>query len=63
MPIWQAARSTGAAPGFFGVAFDKFLDGGLIANNPTLDVLTEIQTYNTQTVMFCCFITLKDRML
>lgn len=28
-------------------AFGSFLDGGLIANNPTLDVLTEIQEYNS----------------
>ena len=27
-------------------AFEQFLDGGLIANNPTLDVLTEMQEYN-----------------
>lgn len=26
--------------------FDRFLDGGLIANNPTLDTLTEIHEYN-----------------
>ncbi len=26
--------------------FDRFLDGGLIANNPTLDALTEIHEYN-----------------
>ena len=44
--MWEAARSTGAAPGFLGVAFKKFLDGGLVANNPTLDVLAEIQNYN-----------------
>ena len=28
-------------------AFGSFLDGGLIANNPTLDMLTEIQEYNS----------------
>lgn len=28
-------------------AFGRFLDGGLIANNPTMDALTEIHEYNT----------------
>lgn len=26
--------------------FERYLDGGLIANNPTLDTLTEIREYN-----------------
>ncbi|XP_026463119.1 85/88 kDa calcium-independent phospholipase A2-like isoform X1 [Ctenocephalides felis] len=43
--LWQAARATGAAPSYFR-AFGRFLDGGLIANNPTLDCLTEIHEYN-----------------
>ncbi|KAJ9590050.1 hypothetical protein L9F63_016826, partial [Diploptera punctata] len=43
--VWRAARATGAAPSYFR-AFGRFLDGGLIANNPTLDVLTEIHEYN-----------------
>lgn len=32
---------------YFDRAFGRFLDGGLIANNPTLDALTEIHEYNT----------------
>ena len=44
--VWRAARGTGAAPSFFR-AMGQFLDGGLIANNPTLDVMTDIHKYNT----------------
>ncbi|KAH9635370.1 hypothetical protein HF086_017619 [Spodoptera exigua] len=36
--VWQAARATGAAP--------SYLDGGLMGNNPTLDVLTELTELN-----------------
>lgn len=43
--LWHAARATGAAPSYFR-AFGKFLDGGLIANNPTLDAMAEIHEYN-----------------
>ncbi|XP_044751505.1 85/88 kDa calcium-independent phospholipase A2 isoform X2 [Coccinella septempunctata] len=42
--IWEAARATGAAPTYYR-AFGKYLDGGLIANNPTLDALTEIEEH------------------
>ncbi|XP_022084989.1 85/88 kDa calcium-independent phospholipase A2-like [Acanthaster planci] len=42
--IWKAARGSGAAPTYF-QPMGCFLDGGLIANNPTLDVLTELQEY------------------
>ncbi|XP_043252441.1 85/88 kDa calcium-independent phospholipase A2 [Colletes gigas] len=43
--IWHVARATGAAPSYFR-AFGRFIDGGLIANNPTLDAMTEIHQYN-----------------
>ena len=43
--VWMAARASGAAPTFFR-AHGRFLDGGLVANNPTLDLMTEIQQYN-----------------
>lgn len=43
--VWRAGRATGAAPSYFR-AFGRFLDGGLIANNPTLDAMTEIHEYN-----------------
>ncbi|XP_072947664.1 85/88 kDa calcium-independent phospholipase A2 isoform X1 [Epargyreus clarus] len=38
---WQAARATGAAPSYFR-ASGRYLDGGLMGNNPTLDALTEL---------------------
>ena len=34
LPLWKAARCTGAAPSYF-PAMERFLDGGLAANNPT----------------------------
>lgn len=43
--LWTAARSSGAAPTYFRPC-GRYLDGGLIANNPTLDALTEIIYYN-----------------
>jgi len=43
--MWHAARSSGAAPTYFHPC-GRFMDGGLISNNPTLDVLTEIDQYN-----------------
>lgn len=43
--VWRAARSSGAAPTYFRPS-GRFLDGGLLANNPTLDAMTEIHQYN-----------------
>ncbi|KAF2368937.1 Patatin-like phospholipase domain [Trinorchestia longiramus] len=43
--VWEAARASGAAPSYFR-AYGRFIDGGLIANNPSLDLLTEISERN-----------------
>lgn len=43
--VWEAARCSGAAPTYF-KAFGPYIDGGLDANNPTLDLITEIHEYN-----------------
>ncbi|UXI14532.1 Guanine nucleotide-binding protein Go subunit alpha [Sarcoptes scabiei] len=43
--LWKVARATGAAPTYF-TQFESFIDGGLISNNPTLDLITEIQYIN-----------------
>ncbi|XP_033123790.1 85/88 kDa calcium-independent phospholipase A2-like, partial [Anneissia japonica] len=42
--VWQVARASGAAPSYFR-PMGRYLDGGLIANNPTLDALTEIHEH------------------
>ncbi|XP_073500388.1 85/88 kDa calcium-independent phospholipase A2 isoform X2 [Phyllobates terribilis] len=44
--VWRAARSSGAAPSYFR-PIGRFLDGGLLSNNPTLDAMTEVHEYNT----------------
>ena len=43
--IWRAARCSGAAPTYFRAA-GRFIDGGLISNNPTMDLLTEVHEMN-----------------
>ena len=40
--VWEAARASSAAPFYFPAFKDHFLDGGLLANNPTLDAMTEM---------------------
>jgi len=40
--IWEAARASSAAPTYFPAFDKKFLDGGVMANNPTLEAMSEI---------------------
>lgn len=42
--MWLAIRSSCSAPSYFR-STGRYIDGGLIANNPTLDVLSEIHNY------------------
>jgi len=61
--IWQAARSSGAAPTFFTASMNMFLDGGLMANNPTIDTLTEIQEFTAGLKAMVCFYSVYERHL
>ena len=42
--IWVAARCTSAAPVYFN-PYKQYIDGGIKANNPSLDALTRIHEY------------------
>uniref|UniRef100_A0A183BNU9 phospholipase A2 n=1 Tax=Globodera pallida TaxID=36090 RepID=A0A183BNU9_GLOPA len=43
--IWQAARYSSAAPTYF-ASMDGLMDGGLIANNPSNELLREVYLHN-----------------
>ena len=40
--VWEAARASSAAPVYFHPFNERYIDGGVMANNPTLDAMTEI---------------------
>ncbi len=42
--VWECARASSAAPVYFTPFEEKYIDGGVMANNPTLDAMVEIFT-------------------
>jgi calcium-independent phospholipase A2 len=46
--IWKAARCSSAAPTYFKSVDGIYMDGGLVANNPALDLLTDVHHFNMQ---------------
>jgi len=49
IPIWEVARATSAAPGYFKppvIMGKQYLDGGFGANNPCEEIYEEVRTMN-----------------
>jgi len=53
IPIWQVARATSAAPTYFKpmrIRGKDYIDGGLLNNNPSLEIWDEVRRVNGQPI-------------
>ncbi|CAJ0928260.1 unnamed protein product, partial [Mesorhabditis belari] len=44
--MWRAVRRSSAAPTYFSASEQRYIDGGLSSNNPTMELLSEIHHWN-----------------
>ena len=47
MHLWYALRCSSAAPSYFTSVEGKYVDGGLMANNPTQVLMQQVDEYNS----------------